>query len=220
MTGYNPAPEQTVEEILGDVNSLAAQIGSTDGLVATTHEAGAQIFRRVMNLRSLREFLRYYHSRILVPIELPTIHQAYQHANAYQVRELMDLDRRIVSEPMPQCFAAASCHIGKSQLKRLRPLRDQRLLQRYLAAVQSGKAHGWHTVVHGLILSLYSLPLRPGLLNYARQTTRGFIESSGRRLRLSEIQCRDLAAETGSDLAEMVNQLLHDGCGETIALTP
>jgi urease accessory protein UreF len=214
MTGYKPAPRQTAEEILGNVNLLAEQIGSAEGLAALTQEANSRTFQRVTDLPSLRQFLRDYHARILTPLELPAIQQAYQHANCYEVRELIDLDRRIANEPLLQCFAAASRQVGKTQLKRLRPLRDQRLLQRYLAAVQSGSAHGWHSVVYGLILSLYSLPLRPGLLSYAQQTTRGFIYSSARRLSLSEIECDSLIAEACFGLPAAVDQVLAAGVGE------
>lgn len=67
-------------------------------------------------------------------------------------------------------FASPSRQIGRRQLARLRPLRDERIVRRYLAAVESGRADGWHTVVYGLTLALYSLPLRQGLLHYAQET--------------------------------------------------
>ena len=38
-------------------------------------------------------------------------------------------------------------------------------------AVERGEAHGWHTLVDGVTLAIYSLPLRQGLLGYAQQTT-------------------------------------------------
>jgi len=52
--------------------------------------------------------------------------------------------------------------VGQSQLKRFRSLRDHRLVQRYLKAVGEGRAHGWHTLVYGITLSVYSLPLIQG----------------------------------------------------------
>ena len=61
-------------------------------------------------------------------------------------------------------------------------MRDQRVVQRYLQAVEGGQANGWHTLVYGLTLAVYSLPLRQGLLGYAHQTTRGFIYSAARML--------------------------------------
>ena len=59
------------------------------------------------------------------------------------------------------------------------PLRDERVVQRYLAAVESGEAHGWHTLVYGLTLVVYSLPLRQGLLGYAHQNHARFHSRGG-----------------------------------------
>jgi hypothetical protein len=80
-------------------------------------------------------------------------------------------------------------------------------VQRYLAAIESGRALGWHTLVYGVSLAMFSLPLRQGLQNYIEQTTRGFIESSAKSLRLAEVACDALRLEqaahipTGIELA-------------------
>ena len=82
------------------------------------------------------------------------------------------------------------------------------MVQRYLEAVESGQASGWHTLVYGLTLAVYSLPLRQGLLGYAHQTTRGFIYSAARMLNLSEHQCRALFDSLCASLPEAVEGLL------------
>ncbi|HYT59058.1 MAG TPA: urease accessory UreF family protein [Haliangiales bacterium] len=212
MTKQPTVTQQIVEEFLGDVAPLAERIGSAEGLVALGN-AAAQEGHRVPDGPSLRAFLCEYHSRILVPLELPAICRAHGHAARYEIRELIELDRQLADEPLLQKFATASQRVGKTQLKRLRPLRDQRLVQRYLRAVQAGEAHAWHTVVYGLILSLYSLPLRQGLLSYARQTTRGFVRSASGRLRLGESECQDLVSEVCSRLPEAVNTVLKTAAG-------
>ena len=125
----------------------------------------------------------------------------------------IELDRQLANEPLLQSFATASQRVGKTQLKRLRQLRDQRLVQRYLRAVQTGEAHAWHTVVYGLILSVYSLPLRQGLLSYAQQTTRGFISSAANRLRLAETECQLLVSEVCSGFPAAANSLLMAAAG-------
>jgi urease accessory protein UreF len=124
------------------------------------------------------------------------------------VRELVVLDQQLAAEPILRDFAAASRRVGRCQLQKLRPLRDQRLVQRYLHAVEAGRAHGWHILVYGLTLAVYSLPLRQGLLGYAHQTTRGFIYSAARMLRLSERQCRELFDDLCARLPEAVEALL------------
>src|SRR6266545_6373339 len=197
MTKQPTVTQQIVEEFLGDVAPLAERIGSAEGLVALGN-AAAQEGHRVPDGPSLRAFLCEYHSRILVPLELPAICRAHGHAARYEIRELIELDRQLADEPLLQKFATASQRVGKTQLKRLRPLRDQRLVQRYLHAVQTGEAHAWHTVVYGVILSLYSLPLRQCLLSYAQQTTLGFIRCAAGRLRLTAAGCQDLLSEGGS----------------------
>ncbi len=195
-------------EWLGDWHPLAEQLGSAEGLVALGSASASLRLAPVHDLPSLRRFLRDYRSQVLLPFELPAIQSAYGHATHLEVRELVALDRRLAVEPILRAFAAASRRVGRSQLQKLRPLRDQRVVQRYLHAVESDQADGWHTLVYGVTLAVYSLPLRQGLLGYAHQTTRGFIYSAARMLRLSERQCRALFDTLCADLPDAVEVLL------------
>ena len=206
MTNQHTVTQEVVEEFLGDIAPLAQQIGSAEGLVALSAGAASRKFHRVTDLPSLRRFLRDYQSQILVPLELPAICRAHGHASRYEIRELIELDRQLANEPLRQ-------RVGKTQLKRLRQLRDQRLVQRYLRAVQAGEAHAWHTVVYGLMLSVYSLPLRQGLLSYAQQTTRGFASSAANRLRLAETECQILVSEVCAGFPAAANSLLMAAAG-------
>ncbi len=195
-------------EWLGDFHPLAEQLGSAAGLVALGSASARLRLAPVRDLSSLRRFLRHYQAQILLPFELPAIQSAHGHATRHEVRELVALDRQLAGEPLLKTFARASGRVGRSQLQKLRPLRDQRLVQRYLHAVESRQAHGWHTLVYGLTLAIYSLPLRQGLLGYAHQTTRGFIYSAARSLRLSERTCRKLFDELCADLPAAVEGLV------------
>ncbi|HWQ91821.1 MAG TPA: urease accessory UreF family protein, partial [Clostridia bacterium] len=162
----------------------------------------------VQDVSSLRNFLAHYQTQILLPVEWPAIKCAQIHGAGNELRELISLDQELAHEPVLAHFAAPSRRVGRAQLQKLRPLRDQRIVQRYLRAVESGQAHGWHTLVYGLTLALYSLPLRQGLLGYAHQTTRGFIYSAARMFQLSERDCRaifeDLCAPLPQTLASML----------------
>jgi urease accessory protein UreF len=195
-------------EWLGDWHPLAEQLGSTDGLVALGSVSALWNIRPVQNASALRRFLLEYQRRVLLPFELPAIDSAHGHALRNETRELIALDRQLTDQTILQNFGQASRRVGQYQLQKLRPLRDQRVLQRYLAAVETGQAHGWHTLVYGLTLAIYSLPLRQGLLGYAHQTTRGFIYSAARTLRLSENQCRRLFDSVASGLPEAIESLL------------
>src|SRR5882724_5158181 len=187
-------------EWLGDWHPLAEQLGSADGLVELGSVSSQLKLPPVRNVPSLRKFLGQYQLCILLPLELPAIESAHGHACRNELRELVALDQELAAEPVLQNFAAPSRRVGQAQLQKLRPLRDQRVVQRYLTAVEKGDAHGWHTLVYGLTLAVYSLPLRQGLLGYAHQTMRGFIYPAARMLDLSERACRQLFDELCADL--------------------
>jgi len=135
----------------------------------------------VHDLASLRRFLLDYQKQILLPHELPAIQRAFDHACRHEVRELAEFDRQLANEAALKPFAEASKRIGQTELLKLRPLRDERIVRRYQEAVDRGEANAWHTLVYGLTLALYSMPLRQGLLGYGFQTSRGFIYSAANR---------------------------------------
>jgi urease accessory protein UreF len=195
-------------EWFGDLHPLAAQLGSADGLVSLGAVSSLLRLGPVNSVAALRKFLRDYHKRILFPLELPAIESAHGHALGNETRELIELDRQLAGESILREFAPASRRVGQYQLQKLRPLRDQRLVQRYLSAVEQGTAHGWHTLVYGVTLAIYSLPLRQGLLGYAQQTTCSFIFSAARPLRLSEKSCRNIFDELTMPFAAGVEKLL------------
>jgi urease accessory protein UreF len=195
-------------EWLGDWHPLAEQLGSSDGLVELGSVSALLQVRPVHDRRSLRAFLLNYQQRILLPAELPAIQSAHGHASRHEVRELIALDQHLAGEALLKTFAEPSRRVGQAQLQKLRPLRDQRVVQRYLQAVELGDAHGWHTLVYGLTLAIYSLPLRQGLLGYAHQTTRGFIYAAACTLQLSEHQCRELFDDVCRELPAAVGTVL------------
>jgi len=195
-------------ELLGDLHPLVEQLGSLDGLVTLNGASDSLRVHEIKSLPALRNFLEEYHAKILCPLELPAIQHAFFHASRNELREMVALDQRLAGEPLLQNFASASRRVGQGQLQRLRPLRDLRIVQRYLAAAESGEAHGWHTLVYGLTLAVYSLPLRQGLLGYAHQTTRGFIQSAMRSLKFSEKDSRDLLRDLCAPFPSAVDSLL------------
>jgi urease accessory protein UreF len=198
-------------EWLGDWHPLAEQLGSSDGLVALSSVSNLLKLQPVHNRSSLKRFLNDYQTHILLGLELPAIRAAHEHAARNELRELVALDQQLAEQPVLHAFADASRRVGQSQLRKLRPLRDHRMARRYLNTVEEGLAHGWHTLVYGLTLEIYSLALRQGLLGYAQQTTRGFIYSATRMLALSEHECRALFDELCAGLPAAIDALLRCG---------
>jgi urease accessory protein UreF len=195
-------------EWLGDWHPLAEQLGSTNGLVALSEVSASMQVPLVHDLASLRRFLLDYQKQILLPHELPAIQRAFDHTCRHEVRELAAFDRLLANEAALKPFTDASRRVGQTELLKLRPLRDERIVRRYLEAVERGEASAWHTLVYGLTLALYSIPLRQGLLGYGFQTSRGFIYSAAKALQLSEKDCRALLEELCGNLPDAVETLI------------
>lgn len=195
-------------EWLGDAHPLVEQLGQADGLASLQDVSLALRTRPVASLGALREFLLVYRERVLLPHEMPAIRTAYEHASRNELRELIAFDQILAARLVVREFGSASRRVGRGQLQKLRPLRDERLVQRYLAAVERNEANGWHTLVFGLTLMVYSLPLRQGLLGYAHQTLRGFIQSAAQGIAATDAECRELFEEVCEPLGEAVEELL------------
>ena len=201
----------SMESSLGEWHPLSSQLDSTDGLLPLAEAADLLQLPRIRDSHSLRGFLNHYRVQLLEAIEMPAIKQAFDRAMANEVRELIELDRSLEERNILRPFATASQRIGRYQISRLRPLRDNRVVQRYLRAVEDGKARGWHSVVYGLTLSVYSIPPRQGLVVYARQTLRGFIEAAVGPLRIPDLLGSQLLEEVSENLQFTVEEIMAQG---------
>jgi len=159
----------------GDASSLLRQMAVDETLPELGMAASAFRGREIKTIEDLRRHSLEYQTQVLHGIEFPVVIRAWQFASHYGARELSLLDRELSNKPELQTFAAASQRVGRIHLKRLRPLRDHRVVQRYLAAIERGESKGWHMVVFGLILSVYSIPLWQGLMHYGCASIRGFL---------------------------------------------
>jgi urease accessory protein UreF len=173
-TSQKPVGQTEGEAMLGDFRALARALGRPDG-AAGIPGAGVDGLGWNADAAGLRGFLAGYRGGLLRRVELPSIQEAYGLATRRAIREVLELDARTFRSGFGPEMAEASRRIGRRHLAAMRPLRDERIIQRYLREVEAGRAGGWHTVVYGIFLALYSVPLRQGLLNYARQTQQGFV---------------------------------------------
>jgi urease accessory protein UreF len=201
----------TEAELLGDLTPLLEQLGSPDGLAALAGTPDPLARGVIRTTTDLRSFLAEYHAKILQPLELPAIQRAFLHASRNETRELIAFDQSLSTDMTLKSFASASRLVGLAQLQRLRPLRDQRVVQRYLTAVEQSAANGWHTLVFGVTLAVYYLPLRQGLIGYAQRTTRGFIHSAARSLKLSRTDADLLGDELCARVPAAIEPLLSAG---------
>jgi urease accessory protein UreF len=203
---YNATVE--VEELLGEWHPLVDQLGFSEGLLPLSSATAALQLPQVTNIFALELFLESYKSNILIPLELPAILRAFRHTSRNETRELVAFDRQMARAGLMPVLARASRRIGQHQLRRLRPLRDHRLLQRYLRAMEEGRAHGWHTLVYGLTLSAYSLPVLQGLVFYERQILLGFVNAAARYLHLTRPEYRRVLDKLCADLPHGLDTML------------
>ncbi len=202
-----PQPSTPDESLTGEAGSLVEALGSAAAQVSLGALAELVGMRRPASFEDLRAFLVRFRTQFLEPLELPTIREAYGFASRGQVRELLELDRSLKPRYGHSAFAEASRHVGRTELRRLRPLQD-RTLQRYLAAVESGEATGWHVVVFGLLLALFSLPLRQGLAHYAARTQESLLNSAALDLEVPTGALDELAREASARSELMLQQIL------------
>lgn len=216
-----PKPKQFAIAPAGeceDPRALAERLGSAQELTSLSHGAYTHQLTKIHSLPALREFLVRYRDEILAPHELRCIHHAAECAGHNHLKELLALDKELGRAETAQEFQVASRHVGKRQLNRMRQMKDLRVLQRYRDLVNEGKAYGWHTLVYGLVLSTYSIPIRQGLLHYGRQTLGGFIQSAARPLDLSEDACIELQNELCLSLPPLIQQTIAPVNGSCIKL--
>jgi urease accessory protein UreF len=202
----HPAFDAANERI--DARPLTEQLGSADELTTLSPIACSHQLTKIHSLPALRDFLLQYRDHALAPREFRHIYTAYNLASQNYIRELLALDQELARDKSLEDFQLASRHVGKRQLNRLRAMKDLRLVQRYREAVNECKAYGWHTLVYGLVLSTYSLPLRQGLLHYGRQTLGGFVQSAARSLDLRDDACLQLQVELNSSLPALIEKTI------------
>ncbi|MDB6024106.1 MAG: hypothetical protein JWM68_329 [Verrucomicrobiales bacterium] len=187
----------------GELRGLLQQLGATDENFAFTGVFPE--LQEVNSVPALKKFLLDYQTQVLIPVELLAIHRAYNHTLRNECRELVALDRTLADEARLKNFAGASKRVGHIHLRRFRPMRE-RFVQRYLHAVDAGEANGWHTLVYGMSIAVYSLPLRQGLNFYAEQVLKGFAFTATLAHRLPKTATDELWRELSPSCAAAVEQ--------------
>ena len=179
-------------------------------------DANSQPFdiEAVSDLRGLRLFLDRYERDILRPIELPAVLSAYWFANRGQFRELLELDARLSANASLMPFAEASLSVGREHLRLLKPMYDQRMVQRFRKCVVAGEARGWNPIVCGIFLSIHSVPVREGLVQFGTQLWSGLVNGAREGCHLPDGECTELLGEYLDRLPGWIEEVVTHSMGE------
>src|SRR3954471_4676200 len=208
-----PQPERSALSDAADFRALEEQLGSPDEATAINSAAFAASLINIRTPDQFRDFLTTFQAKTLATDELPAILRAYNHALRNELRELIALDRSLKDTFPNEALANASERVGRNQLRRMRALKTERVVTRYWDAVHKKEAHGWHTVVFGVVLAVYSIPLRQGLNHYGNQTIRGFLEAGAAALRLRAPEVAELESSLLTGMPALVERALASESG-------
>lgn len=203
-----PQPERNALSDAADLRALEEQLGSPDEATAIGSEAFAASLTHIRTPDQLREFLAHFQAKTIAQDELPTILRAYNHARQNQAREIIALDRSLQGTFGNDALASASERVGRNQLRKMRGLKTERVVTKYWDAVYRKEATGWHTVVFGVVLAVYSISLRQGLNHYGQQTIRGFLEAGAASLRLRALEVSAMETSLLADMPAIVERAL------------
>jgi len=168
---------------------------------------------RATSVPDLSAAVHRHAEHVICAREWPVVLQAWSLAREGRIRELLELDAAWGRDVAHAEFAGASFRVGRRQLGKLRGLRHERVIHRYLEAIEEGRARGWHPVVYGVVLAVYHLPLRQGLMHFASRTLAGLISAAEQRHRLPAMECQALLDAACAQLSGRLPRLPELSCG-------
>jgi urease accessory protein UreF len=186
-----------------------AQLDALEDVLGADLVAGALGMGPLTSAAELAMALERYRTTLLEPIELPALTNARRLASRGRTKELIALDQKFLGHP-PEWLplAAGSTRFGRDALARLRPLRDERVVQRMLEAVQTGKTPGHHPIVFGLTMAIYAIPERQGLADYAQGALAAVIASAAGKLKLTQEDRAALLAPSQAHLPQAISRMV------------
>ena len=186
-----------------------AQLDALEDVLGADLVADALGMGPLTSADELAVALERYRTTLLEPIELPTLTKAQRLASRGRTKELIALDQDFLgNHPEWLPLSTGSTRFGRDYLSRLRPLRDERVVQRMLEAVQAGKTPGHHHIVFGLPMAIYAIPERQGLADYAQGALAAVIASAAGKLDLTQEDRAELLAPSQAHLPSAISRMV------------
>ena len=87
-------------------------------------------------------------------------------------------------------------------------------MQRFSKCVVAGEARGWNPIVFGMFLSIHSVPVREGLLQFGRKIWSGFVNGVEESCALSDAEWSGLLGESIDRLPGWIEGVIAQSTGE------
>ena len=186
-----------------------AQLDALEGVLCADLIAGILGLPPVKSAADSAVVLERYRANLLEPIELPFIARAHRFAHGGRAKELIAADQALVgNHPEWLQLAPPSTRFGCDYLARMRPLRDERVVQRFLGAVRVGKAPGNHITVFGLTMAVFSIAPRQGLAEYAQAALEAVVATAAGKLKLTQDVRAELLERSQANLPEAISRMV------------
>ncbi len=193
----------------GGLHPYAAQLDVLEGVLCVDALARALGTGRVTTALELSVLLERYRVTLLEPVELTAITTAHRHATRGEAQELIALDEALAgTHPEWTHLAPASQRFGTDHLTRLRPLRDERVVQRYLEATRQSRAPANHPVVFGLTMAVFSIAPRQGLTDYAQSALEAVVAAAAGKLKITQKDRTTLINRSQTRLPEAIERMV------------
>ena len=193
----------------GGLHPYAAQLDALEGVLCVDSISRALGTARVGTVLELSVLLERYRVTLLEPVELAAVAAAHRHAARGEVLELIALDESFAgTHPEWLQLAPASQRFGTNHLKRLQPLRDERVVQRFLNATREGRAPANHPVVFGLTMAVFSIAPRQGLADYAQSALEAVVATAAGKLKLTQADRDQLINRSQIRLPEAIDRMV------------
>ena len=186
-----------------------AQLDALESVLCSTTLTQALGTGPLRSVTDLGLLLERYRTTVLEPIELPAIARAHREAAQGRALELIELDQEFAGQhPEWLLLTPASTRVGRDYLTRLRPLQDERTVQRLIEAVRFGRTPGHHLTVFGLTMAIFSIAKRQGLAEYAQYALEAVVATAAGKLKLTQLDRDTLLAHSQACLPKAIERMV------------
>ena len=186
-----------------------AQLDALEGVLCADLVGAATGHGPLTTREGLPERLAAYRRTLLEPVELPFITRAHALAAAGRAKELIALDNALLGDhPEWLQLAPGSTRFGRDYLARLRPLRDERVVQRVLEAARLNQMPGHHLTVFGLTIAVFSIAPRQGLADYAQAGLEAVVATAAGKLKLTQAEREALLAPSRATIPDAISRMV------------